>query len=610
MATRRSLSVRRRSDEGVDPHFGTIHPIQTSPRFSLRSHWRVSAAILLLATGAAGFLGESLDRTVATAPLPKPATAMARSRRLSFSMPKKGRIWQPQLAEAAKLDLVERMGDGTLAQSSYFDVSLDLAEEEQNPPAPTQRPVGLANGAAPAQADGENPFNLVLNDAVAASRSGSRLQLGYVEGTPPKPPVLGVPINVSVAAPQPLTRHLRRLVTLPVHEEALTDIEGTVDVPEAEFARLASDLGARSVKPGEELDVILGPHPDDAQKMQIVLARHVSSNRRERILARCDDGHFQEVSDRELYERMAAEALAAEQSELDPDAAQLSPADRDALSQAANDYPQLLQHLVKSHVPPRVRLQVVELLKANGIHWDDDADLPRIDLVFRKVETGDQDLVSVTLRSDGKDRHFYRYVSQSGKVEFYDGAGRSVSKTLMHKPVPAGQIGDGFGWRVHPILRTRKFHNGVDFRAPLGSPILAAGDGVVVKIDYEGGYGKYIRIRHDGGYTTTYAHIEGTPKGLKVGDRVSQGEVIAYVGSTGLSTGPHLYYELKVGDSYEDPTKVQMPAGTTLRGGALAEFRQQVDHVETIAEHLRDSAKLAAHKVANALVPGDGVKGE
>lgn len=594
----------------MDPSFGTIHPLQACTRFSLRSHWRVSAAILLLATGAAGFLGESLDSTVATAPLPKPATVMARSRRLSFSMPKKGRIWQPHLADASKLDLIERMGDGTLAQSSYFDVSLDLTQEEPHPPEPSERPAGVAALAVAANEEEASPFDLVLHDAEAASNTASRLQLGYVESAEPKVPVRGVPINVSVAAPQPLKQHLRRLVTLPVHEEALTDIEGTVDVPDAEFARLADSLGADSLKPGEELDVILGPHPDDVQKMQIVLARHVSRDQHERILARRDDGRFQEVADRHLYDRMTAEALAAEQEELDPEATKMSASDLAALSRATNEYPRLLQHLVKSHVPPRVRLQVVDLLRANGIHWDDDAKSARIDLVFRKVETGDQDLVSVTLHSDGKERHFYRYASQSGKAEFYDGSGRSASKTLMHKPVPAGQLGDGFGWRMHPILRTRKFHNGVDYRAPLGSPIVAAGDGVVIKISSEWGYGKYVRIQHDGGYTTTYAHIEGTPKGLKVGDRVAQGQVIAYVGSTGLSTGPHLYYELRVGGTYEDPTKAQMPAGTTLRGGALEEFRRQVDHVETIAERLRNSAASAAHRVADALVPGEGIKGE
>ena len=301
---------------------------------------------------------------------------------------------------------------------------------------------------------------------------------------------------------------------------------------------------------------------------------------------------------------MVAEALAHQAAEARSGPAQAVPKDVAALRDAAADYPKLIEHLARRNVPVKVSLQIVQLLRANGIHWSKTADVPQLDFVFRTAEQGEQELVSVTLKGKGRDRRFYRYVSDSGKPEFFDDAGRSVSKTLMHKPVSAGQLGDGFGWRVHPILRTRKFHNGVDYRAPMGSPIVAAGDGVVVKIDSETGYGKYIRIQHDGGYTTTYAHIEGTPKGLTVGDHVAQGQVIAYVGSTGLSTGPHLYYELRVGDTYKDPTKAEMPAGTTLRGRALEEFRQQIGRVETIASTIRATATSAAHSAVSALTPG------
>ncbi|WP_377401024.1 M23 family metallopeptidase [Rhizobium helianthi] len=539
--------------------------------------------------------------------VPAKTVVLARMRRLSIRTPKKARVWMPQVASAPKLDLVERLGDGSLGQSSYFDISLDLAKEEELSVVPLPIP---RTDLARAEEHGPDPFNLIVKDALLATRSLSASSLAYASPRPQDAAALAHAGNVSIATPHPNAARIRRLVSLPVHEEALGDIEGIVDVPRQELANLAAGLGARSVKAGEELDILVGPHPQDPARAQIVFARHLGKNRHERILARRDDGRFQEVSDRALYDRMVVEALAAEQEELQAAGSDQHPREATALKNAARDYPKLVQHLVKSKVPTQIVLQVVELLRVNGIHWSEREALPQINLVFRKSESGQQDLVCVTLRDGHKDRRFYRYASGNGKAEFFDEAGRSVSKTLMHKPVAAGQLGDGFGWRVHPILRTRKFHNGVDYRAPKGSPIQAAGDGVVVKISSESGYGKYVRIRHEGGYTTTYAHIEGTPKDLKVGDRVAQGQVIAYVGSTGLSTGPHLYYELKVGDSYEDPTKAQMPAGTTLKGRALEEFHQQASRIETIARHIKDSAASVAHRASDLLIPGSGPKAD
>ncbi len=311
-------------------------------------------------------------------------------------------------------------------------------------------------------------------------------------------------------------------------------------------------------------------------RTEIILARLKTGPKQERLLARRDDGRFQQVANRHLYDRLVAEALAAEGARPAPEAPSPDERQARALEAGRGRLSTLLEQLRSSKVPTRVCLQTVELLKANDIRWKDGEELPKVNLVFRKGDDGAEELVSVALRQGEEERRFYRYKSGAdGRVEFFDDKGRSVSKTLMHKPVAAGKEGDGFGWRVHPILGTRKFHNGVDYVAPKGSPIVAAGDGVVDKISWEGGYGKFVRIRHDGGYTTTYAHIDGTPKGLAVGQRVSQGQTIAFVGSTGLSTGPHLYYELRIGDNYADPTKARMAAGTTLKGRALDEFHRK-----------------------------------
>ncbi|WP_271025455.1 M23 family metallopeptidase [Rhizobium sp. RCAM05973] len=193
----------------------------------------------------------------------------------------------------------------------------------------------------------------------------------------------------------------------------------------------------------------------------------------------------------------------------------------------------------------------------------------------------------IEFHADGDTHRFYLHKNSGEEPsEFYDEGGHSIAKSLVHRPVPNGTLGDGFAWRIHPILGVKKFHNGVDFRAPMGSPIQAAGDGVVEKISWETGYGKYVRIRHDGGYETTYAHISATPSDLRIGQRVTQGQVIAYVGSTGYSTGPHLYYELRVNGRYENPLTAQLPAGTNLTGKSLDSLRSQVSHVENIMSYL------------------------
>jgi hypothetical protein len=575
--------------------FGFIHPAHTVIRFSFVSHWRITLALVLLAVVSICLLGECMVFATASAAFPPKPVVWRAPRRQPVSTPKQGRVWMPVLAETPKLDLIERMSDGSFARSAYFDVSLDLAEDaDQAKAGPLQ-----AYQEQPSHAD---PFDLVMRPSAGDT--------GGVAATSPKStrvaksarpvPVRGEPINVSIAAPLKPASKIRRLVSLPAREEPLRNIEGAVDVPEAEFASLARELGTDSVKPGEELDMLV---EDTATgETQIVFARHVSPRKGERLLARLDSGHFRTTAERHLYDRLVAEAAAGEA----PAAAKPAPHPQEArdLGRAASAYPKLADHLARGKVPAKVGLQVVELLKANNIRWSKSDDMPVLDVVFRKGEDGGDDLVSITLHEGETERHFYRYQSgEDGQTEFFDHEGRSVSKSLMHKPVSAGQQGDGFGWRVHPILQVKKFHNGVDFRAPKGSPIVAAGDGVVEKISWEDGYGKFVRIRHDGGYETTYAHIDGTPKDLKIGQRVTQGQVIAYVGSTGLSTGPHLYYELRVGNTYEDPTKAQMPAGTVLRGRALDEFHRQVAHVEAITQAIRTTAKSAAEAVAHVLTP-------
>jgi murein DD-endopeptidase MepM/ murein hydrolase activator NlpD len=184
---------------------------------------------------------------------------------------------------------------------------------------------------------------------------------------------------------------------------------------------------------------------------------------------------------------------------------------------------------------------------------------------------------------NGRTHRYYRFTAaDDDSSDYYDADGHSVTKSLLRNPVSSGRLGDGFGWRTHPILRDRRFHQGVDYAAPFGSPIVAAAAGVVEKIDRQWGYGEYIRIRHDFGYETTYAHISNVPHGLRVGDRIRQGQTIAYVGSSGLSTGPHLYYEVRVNGRNVDPLRVRLRAERTLEGETLAAFQQARERTDLL----------------------------
>lgn len=205
------------------------------------------------------------------------------------------------------------------------------------------------------------------------------------------------------------------------------------------------------------------------------------------------------------------------------------------------------------------------------------------EILYSSDSNGQPELVFAALKTQGQTRLYYRFrAPDDDSIDYYDENGRSLIHSFLRKPVADGRLGDGFGWRVHPILGERRFHDGVDYAAPFGSPIVSAGAGTVEKIDQQWGYGKYIRILHDFGYETTYAHISRTAEHLHVGDRVRQGQTIAYVGSTGLSTGPHLYYELRVNKRDVDPLRSQLSSGRVLDGTVLSEFQKARDRIDVL----------------------------
>jgi murein DD-endopeptidase MepM/ murein hydrolase activator NlpD len=193
----------------------------------------------------------------------------------------------------------------------------------------------------------------------------------------------------------------------------------------------------------------------------------------------------------------------------------------------------------------------------------------------------------VSLTVSGETKRYYHYqTADDGTYDYYDETGKSAKKFLVRKPVPIGIMRSGFGERNHPLLHYMKTHTGVDWAAPFGTPIFAAGNGAVEEIGVKGGYGKYIRLRHANGYETAYGHMTAFARGLNVGSRVRQGQVIGFVGSTGLSTGAHVHFEILVNDRFVDPMRIKLPRGRVLDGISLALFQKNREQLDSLMAHV------------------------
>jgi murein DD-endopeptidase MepM/ murein hydrolase activator NlpD len=205
------------------------------------------------------------------------------------------------------------------------------------------------------------------------------------------------------------------------------------------------------------------------------------------------------------------------------------------------------------------------------------------------------DVLFAALTVGGETKKFYRYTSPGdGLVDYYDETGKSAKKFLVRKPVAEGIMRSGFGMRKHPILGFVRAHTGVDWAAPRGTPIYASGNGELEEIGPKNGYGKYIRIRHANGYETAYGHMSAYARNMAVGTHVHQGQVIGYVGSTGLATGPHLHYEIIINSRFVDPMKVKLPRGRVLEGTELTSFDRERDRINGIMAQAAMPTRTAA----------------
>lgn len=237
---------------------------------------------------------------------------------------------------------------------------------------------------------------------------------------------------------------------------------------------------------------------------------------------------------------------------------------------------------IKAGMPANMLEEVIKAYSYDIDFQRDIHDGDTLEAMYEKIRTDKGDtvgfgsLVYASLKTKKGTLTIYRYADGSGSAEFYNEKGETIRKALLKTPVNGARISSGFGMRNHPILGYSKMHKGIDFAAPTGTPIYAAGDGVVDFAGTKGGYGNYLMIKHNKTHATAYAHLSRFGSGVRPGTKVKQGQVVAYVGSTGASTGPHLHYEILVNGSHVNPSGVKFKTGGTLSGKQLAAFKQHI----------------------------------
>lgn len=284
------------------------------------------------------------------------------------------------------------------------------------------------------------------------------------------------------------------------------------------------------------------------------------------------------------------EVVAADEPDLHPAASRMNGETQQPV-QARADLPKLYDAIYRAAVlyglTPQLTRQLIRLLSTE-VDYEAKLDADdRLDVFFSNPGENDRateqsELYFVRSAFGGSYRTFYRHETDDGAIEYFGPEGRSADQFLLRNPVPDAKFESGFGMRRHPILGYSRMHTGVDWSAPQGTPILASGDGVVEETGWQEGYGLQTLIRHPNGYATSYSHQSAIADGIVAGGRVQQGDIIGFVGATGLATGNHLHYEVIVNDAKVDPMRIRLPDSRILRGSQLDAFLAERDRMDTL----------------------------
>ncbi len=397
--------------------------------------------------------------------------------------------------------------------------------------------------------------------------------------------------NMSVSTPEPFTARSREYADdiIPVRQPTtIAQAMTSVGYPETKAREIAgylkSRIGSEDVAAG---DVIRIGVIQEGQMVLVVRASIYRRGNHQITVAADDKGHFIDGKEPQMLDAVASafsEQPAIVAGRELPDV--YDGIYRAALSYGMNsDMTSLLVKLLASNVDLQAQLRPSDMIEAFFSVADEKGQASR-----------DSELLYVNARFGDTTTRFYRFQDQDdGSVDYFDQDGRSVRQFLLRNPVPNGRFTSGFGMRNHPILGRALMHTGSDWAAPRGTPIIATGNGTVEKAGWDsGGYGNQTLVRHANGYVSSYNHQSAIAKGVREGAKVTQGQVIGYVGSTGQSTGAHLHYELVVNGTKVDPMKVRLPGGKSLDGKALARFEEERTRIDALLKSTSKPAEVAS----------------
>ncbi|HEU5017950.1 MAG TPA: M23 family metallopeptidase [Pseudolabrys sp.] len=324
---------------------------------------------------------------------------------------------------------------------------------------------------------------------------------------------------------------------------------------------------------GEKLRVLLSPTPDGTrqQPVRVIVADDATIDA---VAALSDTGKYVTVDPRNVDNDVADETDDRHTDE--------------GATASISLYQSVYETALRNNVPRPIIDDLIRI-------YSFDVDFQRkaqpgdsFDVLYAGNEDGPapdsrNDVLYASLTVGGETKKMYRFQSpDDGLTDYYDETGKSANKFLVRKPVLTGRITSGFGLRRHPLLNYVKMHTGVDWAAPVGTPVYAAGNGVIEKEGWESGYGKFILVRHTNGYETAYGHMSAYARGTHEGEHVRQGQVIGFVGSTGLSTGSHLHFEIRINGRFVDPMRIKLPHGRELHGPLLTAFEQERERLDKL----------------------------
>jgi len=459
--------------------------------------------------------------------------------------------------------------------------------------------VELLGGVIPSE-DGQELSTEEVADVASRVQTAAEEPAQLRPGFPPDAQGVGDALVSAKGASEPPSPNTSVLAKSILEEDPADDLAGReVRVIKAQrgdtLARTLLRLGAETWQARAMTDAARNALPEGAllpgQEVHITLVPSVvRANRMEPIrVSVFGEGHDHKVT----VTRNAAGEFVASASPIDERALRAEVADDDQ-PQASSLYASLHYTAERQGIPADV---IVQILKIHAYETDFRQRVRAGDgfEFFFDVKDDDRgidgslgELLATAVTSAGETHRFYRFRTPDGVVDYFDEQGNTSRKFLMRRPVRGENVRltSGFGLRFHPLLNEKRMHTGVDWATSTGTPVIAAGSGIVEEAGRKGQYGNYVRIRHPNGYHTAYGHMLRFRKGVQAGAKVRQGEIIGYVGATGLASGPHLHYEVLINSRFVDPLAIQVPRERELSGRVLAEFqkeRQRIDNLRHLA---------------------------